>query len=561
MMRSSKYFFRLFVSLGTLQLGEATAWACQQQADTPVPAVTDKKDGSQWHDLNLKFTGAQVVRARFRVKNEILFLLLPMPGEPRPIDDDSEATGLRKMALRRVGKPAANELEGGWRVFQATLDGKEAVQFHGDELTFSKDTVEVYEHRSEQRYAAELELPQKTGSKPDGVMTPAEILEEKFGAELERDSAGLVTSVSLLGRRKNESVSQFTSEHAEALKQLPDLQTLVIADHDFSNAAEDLKFLASLTKLEKLDLRKTNVNDAAMENLASLQNLKILKLEYSSLVSDGIEQSLSKLATLEELDLAFVPVGDSLVKSVSRLPALKRLYLYGTNTSDVGLNELSRMQSLEVLYVGSDEGAAITDQCLSALNRLSRLEVLGIPGTRITDAGVRDLQKALPGCQLSGVENRILDSAKPVMRQADGTAEGVLTFNGVKYHFQHACCWRVLDETDSLHILLTEKPADLMELELSYARYSRDFTFEPFQNQIRMVVDKGDIVKSIHIVAGGKSVDVMGEGTSVKTDVADGKLSGQFRTLSPGGKSGHLWTFDARFSADIELISSPPKKP
>lgn len=561
MIRSSKYFFRLILSLGTLLPGEATAWSCPQQTDTPVPAVAEKNDGSPWHDLNLKFAGAQVVRARFRVKDEILFLQLPMPGEPRPDTDDSEAKGLRKMALRRVGKPGAKELEGVWKVFQSTLDGKEAVQFHGDELTFSKDTVEVHEHQSDQRYVAEFELPDKSRSVPDGTMTPAELLEEKFGADLERDSAGVVISVTLLGRRRVDSISRFTPEHAEALKQFPDLQTLVIADHEFLKAEEDLKFLESLTKLRKLDLRKTNVNDAAMHTVGLLRSLRILKLEYSSLVTDDIEQSLSNLTSLEELDLAFVPVGDSLAKSVSRLPGLKRLYLYGTNVSDAGVNELSRMQTLEVLYVGCDEGAAITDQCLSGLKRLSRLKVLGIPGTRISDAGVRDLQEALPGCQLSGVENRILDSAKPVMRLADGTAEGVLTFNGVKYHFQHACCWRVMDETDSLHILLTEKPADLRELELSYARYSNDFTFEPFQNQIRMVVDKGDIVKSIHLVADGKSVDVTGEGTSIKTNGPDGKLSGQVRSLTPGGKSGHSWTFDARFSADTELISSSPKKP
>ena len=65
--------------------------------------------------------------------------------------------------------------------------------------------------------------------------------------------------------------------------------------------------------------------------------------------------------------------------------------------SDAELVHLKGLTSLKSLVLGSD----ITDAGLVHLKGLTKLQKLFLSSTKVTDAGVAELQKALPNCKIS----------------------------------------------------------------------------------------------------------------------------------------------------------------
>ncbi|HVS37946.1 MAG TPA: hypothetical protein VMS17_20470 [Gemmataceae bacterium] len=66
--------------------------------------------------------------------------------------------------------------------------------------------------------------------------------------------------------------------------------------------------------------------------------------------------------------------------------------------TDAGLKELAGLKQLQALYIGD---TAVTDaglKELAALKQLKRLDLVHCKG--VTDAGVAELKKALPGADI-----------------------------------------------------------------------------------------------------------------------------------------------------------------
>jgi hypothetical protein len=59
------------------------------------------------------------------------------------------------------------------------------------------------------------------------------------------------------------------------------------------------------------------------------------------------------------------------------------------------LRGLTQLQTLDLLH------SQVTDAGLEHLKGLTNLKRLGLGQTKVTDAGVKDLQKALPKCEIS----------------------------------------------------------------------------------------------------------------------------------------------------------------
>ena len=74
-------------------------------------------------------------------------------------------------------------------------------------------------------------------------------------------------------------------------------------------------------------------------------------------------------------------------------PLVDRLIGY----TDVGLVHLKGLTKLQRLVLPRQ----ITDAGLAHIKGLTQLQVLNLGGTKITDAGVADLQKALPNCKIT----------------------------------------------------------------------------------------------------------------------------------------------------------------
>ena len=76
---------------------------------------------------------------------------------------------------------------------------------------------------------------------------------------------------------------------------------------------------------------------------------------------------------------------------------LKMLHLGGPKITDAGLVHLKGLTKLQRLVLPSN----ITDAGLVHLQGLTKLQTLGFSGTKVTETGIADLQKALPNCKIS----------------------------------------------------------------------------------------------------------------------------------------------------------------
>ncbi|MEX2118863.1 MAG: hypothetical protein WD847_04570, partial [Pirellulales bacterium] len=79
---------------------------------------------------------------------------------------------------------------------------------------------------------------------------------------------------------------------------------------------------------------------------------------------------------------------DATAAHLSRLTSLQSLNLYGTQVTDAGLAHLTELTNLQSLYVG---GTQVTDAGLAHLSGLTSLQDLHLYGTQVTDAGLAHL--------------------------------------------------------------------------------------------------------------------------------------------------------------------------
>jgi internalin A len=124
-----------------------------------------------------------------------------------------------------------------------------------------------------------------------------------------------------------------------------------------------------------LDLTDPQVTDAGLKELADCKNLALLNLTGTRKITGSGVKELAGLKNLNEL-LLFSAGGltDAGLKDLASLKSLTKLNLSYTNITDKGLKELAGMKSLTIL------------------------EVIGV--VSVTNAGVGELRKALPKCDI-----------------------------------------------------------------------------------------------------------------------------------------------------------------
>ena len=105
---------------------------------------------------------------------------------------------------------------------------------------------------------------------------------------------------------------------------------------------------------------------------------------------------LEKTPKLESLDLSDYRPLDQFAW-LKELRELRRLGLSSTAANDASLVDLKDMSSLEWLDLGF---TAVTDGGLVHLRGFSELKVLRLDGTPVTNEGIKELQQALPNCEI-----------------------------------------------------------------------------------------------------------------------------------------------------------------
>jgi len=156
-----------------------------------------------------------------------------------------------------------------------------------------------------------------------------------------------------------------------------------------SRAADEAEAVAALKKVGGTILHAENdpkkpvttvylpgdkVKDADLKQVATLTQLKVLKLDAAKNITDAGLKEIAGLKQLTDLGLG------------------------STQVTDAGLKHLSEMKDLRLLNLNFTK---VTDAGVKDIVMFTKLEGLGIFGTAITPEGLKKIQEALPKCKIT----------------------------------------------------------------------------------------------------------------------------------------------------------------
>jgi len=100
-----------------------------------------------------------------------------------------------------------------------------------------------------------------------------------------------------------------------------------------SDVGHALPLMLDLADVEIIRLQgRRTLTDRALEDLAKLPRLRVLKLPYTGITGSGFVH-LDRLTNLEEIDARYCPISDEGLKNLRKCSNLKRLDLYGPGIS------------------------------------------------------------------------------------------------------------------------------------------------------------------------------------------------------------------------------------
>jgi len=182
----------------------------------------------------------------------------------------------------------------------------------------------------------------------------------------------------------------------------------------------DLKQIAALKNLTELDLFITPIGDAGVKELTACADLVELNLHSTEVTDAGLKhiRDIKKLHTLY-IKVDGRKITDTGIKELASIDNLKTLHMTEARVFSAKV-PMPAMEHLTTLYLMSNDvrddrmkGIAgfknlkelgfydtnITDATLKELAQLKTLTLIKIYGiSKVTDAGVEELRKALPEC-------------------------------------------------------------------------------------------------------------------------------------------------------------------
>ena len=235
--------------------------------------------------------------------------------------------------------------------------------------------------------------------------------------------AVLILFVALAGNASETSLAEWVRAAGGHIQTRPDGSITGISLTHVWATDSDLELIAPLRSLEKLDLSLSLITDAGMERLKPLENVTELNLFAVEHITDTAIAYIRGWRKLERLNLRGTDVTDTALAYITQIPSLRSLDVSYTQVTNNGLDYLSSLPKLEELVIGGNKvtgaglrilkqlpalrslslnGAqkrnsgtwtvSLTDLDLDALGGLKGLQSLDLAGLKITDAGVARLK-------------------------------------------------------------------------------------------------------------------------------------------------------------------------
>jgi Leucine-rich repeat (LRR) protein len=199
-----------------------------------------------------------------------------------------------------------------------------------------------------------------------------------------------------------------TDEAIRALAAFPELERLSLSK---SGITDDQLANLPLRNLKHLDLSDTQLTDEGVAKLASLDKLESLEMVRTNVTGPGFE-ALTALKRLQAVDLDETPVTDDGVACLARLPKLAVLDLNKTAVSDVALEHLRHNENLVSLGL---YGTRVTDSGLASLAGVKKLAALRLDKTRVSDTGIEAVAHVPHMLELSLDGTRVTDASTTII--------------------------------------------------------------------------------------------------------------------------------------------------
>ncbi|CAI5476872.1 unnamed protein product [Closterium sp. Yama58-4] len=159
------------------------------------------------------------------------------------------------------------------------------------------------------------------------------------------------------------------------------------SEGDQKAAWEAIKSASQKTELE---LRNLNcLSDAMLGHVSTMTHLESIGLDScSGFSAEGIKH-LYRLPRLEKLDLRASDISNSALEGIGSLTSLTCFFLFNTKVTDAGLPCLIDLPSLTLLALNECKG--VTDAGMVHVGRLTALDDLALNLTAVTEDGLQQL--------------------------------------------------------------------------------------------------------------------------------------------------------------------------
>jgi hypothetical protein len=219
---------------------------------------------------------------------------------------------------------------------------------------------------------------------------------------------------------------------ADSLAKIPALKRVEIGETWVTDNGI-ARLCESLPNLEILHIGPLTT-DAGLAKLADAKKLKVLQgLKPYHLTETGLGH-LQRLTGITNFNV--VGADDAAIKQIAELPHAQVVTFNGCTASAAGLRPLAKLPRLETLNFGGSQGfgndhllvlsefthlknlgvqgTSITDKGIGQLSKLKELQFLNVTQTALTAAGIDELHKALPKCEISWDGGVVPPSAAPI---------------------------------------------------------------------------------------------------------------------------------------------------
>lgn len=172
----------------------------------------------------------------------------------------------------------------------------------------------------------------------------------------------------------------------------------------------DMRLVSQLEYLEILDLHNTHSTNVDVQEISRLSSMQELDLSSNFDINSGVKH-LQNLQHLSRLNLRNTRVGDGDLGFLKELPNLKHIVLSGTNVTNAGLELIGQLKQLQTLKLGD---LKVSDSGIEPLMNLPELRGLTLNETDLTVKGLKRLAQKPGFAWVSNPDNTVREYVRRI---------------------------------------------------------------------------------------------------------------------------------------------------